>query len=91
MRSGQGFSLLCPAQGFPPPAFKYVYFMKCKNSIINADPVGSKAPAFSSASKSHTFDMQRGQGFSLLCPAQGFPVPSFKYVTTYKGESYEKI
>jgi len=24
--------------------------------------------------------MPFGEGFSLLCPAQGFPVPSFKYV-----------
>jgi hypothetical protein len=83
MRSGQGFSLLCPAQGFPVPSFKYVTsYRGLILSHLKIDPVASKAPAFSTTSHSVSFKMRFGEAFTLLCPAQGFPVPSFKYVFT---------
>jgi len=45
------------------------------------DPVGAKAPKFSTNDKSSSFVFNSGEGFGLLCPAQGFPVPTFRYVS----------
>lgn len=43
------------------------------------EPVGTKAPGFSSDFKSFTLARSAGQSFGLLCQAQGFPVPNFRY------------
>ncbi|XP_065340857.1 cell adhesion molecule Dscam1 isoform X13 [Cloeon dipterum] len=56
-----------------------------KGRLVITDPVGSKAPSFSTASISSTFKMRSGQGFSLLCPAQGFPPPTFKWYKFAEG------
>ncbi|XP_065340865.1 cell adhesion molecule Dscam1 isoform X21 [Cloeon dipterum] len=56
-----------------------------KGRLVITDPVGSKAPAFSTTSHSISFKMRLGDGFSLLCPAQGFPVPSFKWYKFAEG------
>lgn len=50
--------------------------------ILNPEPIGSKAPAFSTAAKSSTYEMRSGQNFSLLCPAQSLPVPAFRQLNT---------
>jgi hypothetical protein len=42
------------------------------------EPVGAKAPTFSSDLKSGSFVRKAGQGFGLLCQAQAYPVPSFR-------------
>lgn len=42
------------------------------------EPVGSKAPTFSTELKSGTFEKQVGHDFALLCQAQGFPVVVFR-------------
>lgn len=42
------------------------------------EPVGAKAPAFSTDNKSGLFFRTISQSFALLCPAQGFPVPMFR-------------
>lgn len=82
---GSSFSLLCLAQGYPTPHFRSVMRAEYKNgTFLFSDPVGSKAPSFSTTSISATFKMRFGQGFSLLCPAQGFPPPAFKYVKRCK-------
>lgn len=39
------------------------------------EPVGAKAPTFSSASKGSIFVQMTGDSFALLCQAQAFPVP----------------
>jgi hypothetical protein len=75
--TGQGFALLCLAQGFPVPAFRQV---KYKPSLFpKLDPMGSKAPAFATNSKISSYFMQSGLGLTLLCQAQGFPVPLYRY------------
>lgn len=46
------------------------------NVIINfIEPVGSKAPTFSSDSKGSIFVRSVNTSFALLCQAQAFPVP----------------
>ncbi|XP_059477743.1 cell adhesion molecule Dscam2 isoform X45 [Neocloeon triangulifer] len=56
-----------------------------KGRLVITEPVGSKAPAFSTDSKSFTFDRQTGQSFGLLCLAQGFPVPAFRWYKFIEG------
>lgn len=47
----------------------FLYFL---NEI---EPVGAKAPTFSSQYKSYTFVQKTNDSFALLCQAQAFPVP----------------
>lgn len=42
------------------------------------EPVGTKAPSFSSRSKTSSFDFNLGSNLALLCPAQAMPVPSYR-------------
>ena len=43
-----------------------------------SEPVGAKAPTFSSDLKSGSFSRREGQSFALLCQAQAHPAPSFR-------------
>ena len=68
--------------GVPCPPFRYVplrisLMVICK-SPFHTEPVGAKAPKFSIESTSSSFVKFLSQGFALLCPAQGYPVPSFR-------------
>lgn len=58
------------------PLFKYL-LNNLKN--IYAEPVGSKAPTFSTDSKISMFVRKTGEDFALLCQAQAFPVPLIRY------------
>ena len=78
------FSLLCPAQGFPVPNFRLEFFFLSFSFSLFLEPVGTKAPTFSVASKSFSFVQNLGTNFSLLCQAQGFPVPSFRWVFWFR-------
>ena len=69
----QPFSLSCPAQGSPVPSFRSVLLQP-----HFPEPVGGSAPKFSEKSKSSTLFEILGEPFSLSCPAQGSPVPSFR-------------
>ena len=51
-----------------------------KRAYPFTDPVGAKVPKFSTNDKSSSFVINSGEGFGLLCLAQGFPVPAFRYV-----------
>lgn len=42
------------------------------------EPIGFKAPTFSSETKLSWFVKKASQNFALLCPAQAYPIPSFK-------------
>lgn len=85
---GQSFAMMCQAQAFPVPIFRQVYgfiylFLKNKSSfymlrLFDAEPVGSKAPSFSTEGTS--IKRQAIQNFALLCQAQAFPVPLFRQV-----------
>ena len=69
----QPFSLSCPAQGSPVPSFRSVLPL-----LQFSEPVGGSAPKFSEKSKSSTLFEVLGEPFSLSCPAQGSPVPSYR-------------
>ncbi|CAH1979445.1 unnamed protein product [Acanthoscelides obtectus] len=44
----------------------------------DSEPVGSKAPAFSSDIKLLGYQKEHGATVSMLCPAQGYPSPMFR-------------
>ena len=50
--------------------------------IYILEPVGSSAPKFPSSTQSSlgTFRVQHQAAISLVCPAQGSPVPAFRYL-----------
>lgn len=43
------------------------------------EPVGVKKPTLSSDATSISYTRHVGHGFGLLCQAQAFPVPRFRY------------
>ncbi|KAF4517352.1 hypothetical protein B566_EDAN011739 [Ephemera danica] len=49
-----------------------------KGRLVITEPVGAKAPSFSSNTKISSFLTKSKEGYALLCQAQGFPVPSFR-------------
>ena len=72
--SNAPFSLSCPAQGSPVPAYR-LYLI-----LVFSEPVGGSSPKFSTdVTRS---DVQRSSfvSFSLSCPAQGSPVPAFRFL-----------
>ena len=49
-------------------------------TLFVLEPIGGAAPKFSSDSKSiGTFDKKGGESLALACPAQAYPLPSFRY------------
>ncbi|CAD7012102.1 unnamed protein product [Ceratitis capitata] len=77
-----GFALLCQAQAYPVPIIRANW---CQSACFprrsanffksRCEPVGAKAPTFSSDSKGSIFVRTVGSSFALLCQAQAFPVP----------------
>jgi hypothetical protein len=45
------------------------------------EPVGSSVPKFSSVAKTQGLEAKSNQSFTLLCPAQGYPVPAYRSVS----------
>lgn len=44
------------------------------------EPIGGAIPKFSSDSKSlGSFEKNFGESLALLCPAQAYPLPSYRY------------
>ena len=78
-KSGNAISLSCPAQGSPIPSFRLVSH---KYTILKSflEPIGGAGPKFAHESKGSILLKEFGQTISLSCPAQGFPVPSFRFV-----------
>ncbi|XP_053593559.1 cell adhesion molecule Dscam2 isoform X25 [Microplitis demolitor] len=50
-----------------------------KGRLVITEPVGLARPKFSTIDKSRTFETYEGRGVTLQCPAQGYPVPLFKW------------
>ena len=73
----ESISLSCPAQGFPIPAFRWVIFL---SEIYFVEPIGGSAPKFAHESKGSILLKNNEEVISLSCPAQGFPVPAFRFV-----------
>ncbi len=71
-----------PSSGFAHPFFQ----VRCTRtraiyiSPFSAEPIGGAKPKFSQDSKSNTFVRESGSMLSLMCPAQGSPIPSFRLV-----------
>nr|CAH7736156.1 unnamed protein product [Callosobruchus chinensis] len=63
--------------------------IRCVLLFLSTEPIGSKAPTFSSDSKSSTFVRQEGKGFALLCQAQGLPTPMFSQLQIMQPENTE--
>ena len=51
-----------------------------KKTIIFLEPIGGAVPKFAHESKGSILLKELNQAISLSCPAQGFPVPSFRFV-----------
>lgn len=52
----------------------------------SVEPVGRVSPKFTTGDKSRAFDANGGDSVTLLCPAQAFPAPSFRYFSPYHPE-----
>ncbi|XP_028042146.1 Down syndrome cell adhesion molecule-like protein Dscam2 isoform X1 [Bombyx mandarina] len=50
-----------------------------KGRLVITEPIGSKSPAFSTDNKFSWYLRGVGQSLSIMCPAQGFPVPLFRW------------
>ena len=78
--SDAAFSMSCPAQGSPVPAYRL--YLKPVLTLVFIEPVGGSSPKFSTdVTRS---DVQRSSfaSFSLSCPAQGSPVPAFRFLSS---------
>ena len=85
---GQDLTLFCPAQGFPVPSYRYIYLSinywalvkeLAAWSLCNSlEPVGSKAPTFTGVLKGGYMEIKSRASVVFFCPAQGYPVPSFR-------------
>lgn len=51
----------------------------CIEFLVILEPIGFKAPAFSTDMKSITISREVSQPFELSCRAQAYPSPSFRY------------
>lgn len=54
--------------------------IKKSNFFAMIEPVGAKAPTFSTELKSSTFQKRIGHSFGMLCQAQAYPVPLIRFV-----------
>ncbi|XP_076265905.1 Down syndrome cell adhesion molecule 1 isoform X35 [Rhynchophorus ferrugineus] len=59
-----------------------------KGRLVITEPVGSRAPKLSQIdSKFKVSERESGQDIPILCQAQGFPVPSFRWYKFIEGTS----
>ncbi|XP_061930181.1 cell adhesion molecule Dscam2 isoform X31 [Apis cerana] len=58
-----------------------------KGRLVITEPLGAKGPKFSSDDRVNSFVRAAGGSSTLLCPAQGFPVPSFRWYKFIEGSS----
>ncbi|XP_046611583.1 Down syndrome cell adhesion molecule-like protein Dscam2 isoform X7 [Neodiprion virginianus] len=58
-----------------------------KGRLVITEPVGSKAPKFSNDAKKAWYERLTGQDLTVLCPAQGFPVPMYRWYKFIDGTS----
>ena len=69
-----------PAQCLLPTNIQDHYIVIIHHDL---EPIGGSAPIFSLGLKSSTVEKPSSLPFSLSCPAQGFPVPSFRLDNCY--------
>ncbi|XP_047019431.1 Down syndrome cell adhesion molecule-like protein Dscam2 isoform X18 [Helicoverpa zea] len=56
-----------------------------KGRLVITEPVGSKSPTFSNDVQFSGITRKTGQDFALLCQAQAFPVPIFRWYKFVEG------
>ena len=75
--SKTAFSLSCPAQGSPVPAYR-LYLELILTYFSSLEPVGGSSPKFSTDVTRSDVQRSAFASLSLSCPAQGSPVPAFR-------------
>ncbi|XP_025414614.1 Down syndrome cell adhesion molecule-like protein Dscam2 isoform X28 [Sipha flava] len=58
-----------------------------KGRLVITEPVGFKSPTFSSSSKSSWFVKSVSEHLSLLCSAQGYPAPEYRWYKFLEGSN----
>uniref|UniRef100_A0AAR5PML2 Down syndrome cell adhesion molecule-like protein Dscam2 n=1 Tax=Dendroctonus ponderosae TaxID=77166 RepID=A0AAR5PML2_DENPD len=58
-----------------------------KGRLVITEPISSRAPTLSSDVRSTTIEKHLTHGVTLLCQAQGFPTPSFRWYKFIEGTS----
>ncbi|XP_061517351.1 cell adhesion molecule Dscam2 isoform X23 [Anopheles gambiae] len=61
-----------------------------KGRLVITEPIGLKAPTFSSASLSSTFKLPSSSTIALFCQAQAFPVPITRWYKYIEGTQQKK-
>ncbi|KAL5286966.1 Dscam family protein [Megaselia abdita] len=56
-----------------------------KGRLVITEPLGRVGPKFSSTQTSSSFQIACGQSLTLLCPAQTYPVPVFRWYKFIEG------
>ncbi|XP_062527434.1 cell adhesion molecule Dscam2 isoform X9 [Bombyx mori] len=50
-----------------------------KGRLVITEPVGRVSPKFTTTDKSRAFDAVSGENVTILCPAQAYPAPAFRW------------
>ncbi|XP_014598809.1 PREDICTED: Down syndrome cell adhesion molecule-like protein Dscam2 isoform X24 [Polistes canadensis] len=58
-----------------------------KGRLVITEPIGTKAPALTGDLKGGWKDKKANSSIVLMCPAQGYPVPSFRWYKFIEGSS----
>ncbi|XP_026295692.1 Down syndrome cell adhesion molecule isoform X13 [Apis mellifera] len=58
-----------------------------KGRLVITEPVAATKPKFPMTENSRTYTVHLGQPLTLLCPAQAFPVPAFRWYKFIEGSS----
>ncbi|XP_025414605.1 Down syndrome cell adhesion molecule-like protein Dscam2 isoform X19 [Sipha flava] len=58
-----------------------------KGRLVITEPVGLKSPVFSSDAESARYRKRSGNDISVLCMAQGYPAPSFRWYKFLEGSN----
>ncbi|XP_053612832.1 cell adhesion molecule Dscam1 isoform X20 [Plodia interpunctella] len=56
-----------------------------KGRLVITEPMGKVSPKFPSLEKSRLFNFETNQTISILCPAQAFPAPMFRWYKFIEG------
>lgn len=81
VKLGNTIPLLCAAQGFPAPIYRY-FIPSFILWFVKPEPQTSVAPiAKDKSSLGQKNEIAMGGTVPLLCAAQGFPAPIYRYPT----------
>ncbi|XP_060864216.1 cell adhesion molecule Dscam2 isoform X32 [Metopolophium dirhodum] len=58
-----------------------------KGRLVITEPMGLKSPAFSAKSETYKFKMKSFADLDLLCDAQGYPIPAFRWYKFIEGSN----